>query len=69
MIMEREYMLEMLETIEHQESSSILGGMEHEYEELERLGYLTIRREHVQHYAVLTALGKLKIKELRDEQV
>jgi hypothetical protein len=68
MIMETEYMLEMLETIEHQESSSILGGMEHEYEELEALGYVTIHREHVQHYAVLTPMGKLKIQQLRDGQ-
>ncbi len=65
--MERNYMLEMLETIEHQESSSILGGMEHEYEELESLGYLTIHREHVQHYAVLTPMGKLKIEQMRNE--
>jgi hypothetical protein len=68
MIMEREYMLEMLETIEHQESSSILGGMENEYEELEALGYVTIHREHVQHYAVLTPMGKLRIEQLKDEQ-
>ena len=66
--METNYMLEMLETIEHQESSSILGGMEHEYEELESLGYVTIHREHVQHYAVLTPMGKLKIKQMRNEQ-
>jgi hypothetical protein len=64
--MEREYLLRMLETIEHQESSSILGGMEHEYEELEARGYVTIHREHVQYYAVLTAMGKLKLQQLRD---
>mgnify|MGYP001029419624 CR=1 FL=1 len=64
--MEREYLLDMLQTIEHQESSSILGGMEHEYEELEALGYVTIHREHVQHYAVLTLMGKLKIQQLHD---
>ena len=46
-----------------------MGGMEHEYEELEQLGYLSIHKEHVQHYAVLTASGKLKIQQLRDEQV
>jgi hypothetical protein len=64
--MEKEYLLSMLETIEHQESSSILGGMEHEYEEFEAHGYVTIHREHVQHYAVLTAMGKLKLQQLRD---
>lgn len=65
--MEREYLQTMLETIAHQESSSILGGMEHEYEELENLGYLTIHREHVQHYAVLTPMGKLKLQQLHEE--
>jgi hypothetical protein len=64
--MEREYLKRMLETIEHQESSSILGGMEHEYEELQSLGYVTIHKEDVQHYAVLTAMGRLKLQELHN---
>jgi len=63
--MEREYLKKMLEMIEHQESSSILGGMEEEYEELEDLGYLTIHRDVVQHYAVLTEMGRLKLDELQ----
>jgi hypothetical protein len=65
--MEREYLQTMLETIDHQESSSILGGMEHEYEELQNLGYVTIHKEHVQHYAVLTPMGKLKLEQFRAE--
>jgi hypothetical protein len=64
--MEREYLKRMLETIEHQESSSILGGMEQEYEELQNLGYVTIHTESVQHYAVLTAMGRLKLQELNN---
>jgi hypothetical protein len=54
--MEREYL----------RSSSILGGMEHEYEELESLGYVTIHTENVQHYAVLTPMGRLKLQELHN---
>jgi hypothetical protein len=65
--MEREYLQTMLETIDHQESSSILGGMEHEYEELQNLGYVIIHKEHVQHYAVLTPMGKLKLEQFRAE--
>lgn len=55
--MEHHEILSMLEVIDQQVSSSILGGMEEQYEELERLGYVTIDRSSVQHSASITPEG------------
>jgi hypothetical protein len=55
--MEKEEIKSLLEIIDQQVSSSILGGMEETYEELERLGYITIVRDSVQHSASLTPEG------------
>ncbi|SDL81079.1 hypothetical protein SAMN04487898_12569 [Pedobacter sp. ok626] len=52
--MEKEEIKSLLEIIDQQVSSSILGGMEETYEELERMGYITIVRDRVQHSASLT---------------
>ncbi|SDD17282.1 hypothetical protein [Pedobacter soli] len=38
-------------------SSSILGGMEEDYEELESMGLIKINRESVQWSAAMTPLG------------
>jgi hypothetical protein len=56
--MERQELIELLEIIEQQVSSSILGGREADYEELEALGYIKIDRESVQHAASITPLGR-----------
>lgn len=55
--MEKEAMISLLEIIDQQVSSSILGGMEETYEELERLGYIRINRDSVQHSASITPAG------------
>ncbi|WP_316820918.1 hypothetical protein [Pedobacter gandavensis] len=55
--MEKEAMKSLLGIIDQQVSSSILGGMEDEYEELERLGYIHINRHRVQHAASITPEG------------
>jgi len=47
----------LLEVIEQQVSSSILGGMDEQYEELESLGYIKINREAVQWSASVTPAG------------
>jgi len=55
--METHEIKELLEVIDQQVSSSILGGMEEQYEELERLGYVTINRHSIQHSAAITPAG------------
>ena len=55
--MNNEEVKSMLEIIDQQVSSSILGGMEDQYEELERYGYVTIDRHTVQHSAAITPKG------------
>jgi len=55
--MEKEAIKSLLEIIDQQVSSSILGGMEEDYEELEALGYITINRHSVQHSASITPEG------------
>lgn len=55
--MEKEAIRSLLEIIDQQVSSSILGGMEETYEELERLGYIIIDRHSVQHAASITPEG------------
>ncbi|PST81684.1 hypothetical protein C7T94_18905 [Pedobacter yulinensis] len=63
--MEREQIWNLLEIIEQQVSSSILGGREDDYEELERLGYIHIDRSSIQHAASLTPAGEAYLSELR----
>ena len=55
--MEDQEIASLLNVIDQQVSSSILGGMEEKYEELERLGYVTINRDSVQHAASITPAG------------
>jgi hypothetical protein len=63
--MERTAKEELLDVIEQQVSSSILGGMESEYEELEALGYITINRTGAQHFASITPAGEAYLEQLR----
>jgi hypothetical protein len=63
--MERTSKEELLDVIEQQVSSSILGGMESEYEELEALGYITINRAAAQHSAAITPAGEAYLEQLR----
>ena len=63
--MESEKLKEMLEMIDMQISSPILGGMEAEYEELEALGYVMINRDEIQHTGTLTHAGLTHLEELR----
>jgi hypothetical protein len=55
--MEKEAIKTLLEIIDQQVSSSILGGREEEYEELENMGYIKIDRHRVQHSASITPEG------------
>ncbi|WP_199117622.1 hypothetical protein [Pedobacter sp. ASV28] len=55
--MEKYDIIELLEIIDQQVSSSILGGREEDYEELEGLGYIKIDRHSVQWAASITPLG------------
>lgn len=56
--MNKDEILSMLEIIDQQMSSSILGGMEEKYEELERLGFVVIHKESIQHSASMTQRGR-----------
>jgi hypothetical protein len=55
--METQEIKSLLEVIDQQVSSSILGGMEEQYEELEQLGFITIDRRSIQHSAAITPSG------------
>ncbi|TCD10436.1 hypothetical protein EZ449_08785 [Pedobacter frigidisoli] len=55
--MERSEIVSLLEVINQQVNSPILGGMEEDYEELESMGLVKINRETVQWAAVLTPAG------------
>lgn len=55
--MERAEIKSLLEIIDQQVSSSILGGMEEQYEELEALGYVRINRDAVQWSSSITPEG------------
>ncbi|MFC3563399.1 hypothetical protein [Pedobacter jamesrossensis] len=55
--MERAEIKSLLEVIDQQVSSSILGGMDEQYEELENLGYIKINREAVQWSSSITPEG------------
>lgn len=55
--MERSEIVSLLEVINKQVNSPILGGMEEDYEELESMGLVEINREAVQWTAVMTTAG------------
>ncbi|MFC4140824.1 hypothetical protein [Pedobacter mendelii] len=55
--MERAEIKSLLEVIDQQVSSAILGGMDEKYEDLENLGYIKINREAVQWSSSITNLG------------
>jgi len=55
--MEANEIKSLLEVIDQQVSSSILGGMEEQYEELEGMGLITIDRHTIQHSASITPAG------------
>jgi phosphohistidine swiveling domain-containing protein len=56
-IMERSEIVSLLEVINQQVSSPILGGMEDDYEVLESMGLVKINRESIQWTAVMTPAG------------
>jgi len=55
--MERSEVVSLLEIINQQVSSSILGGREEDYEVLESMGLITINRDAVQWSAAMTPAG------------
>ncbi|MDQ0639525.1 hypothetical protein QF042_003090 [Pedobacter sp. W3I1] len=55
--MERSEIISLLEVINQQVSSSVLGGMEEEYEELESMGLIKINRDSVQWSSSMTPAG------------
>lgn len=55
--MERAEIKTLLETIEHQVSSSILGGMEDTYQELADLGYVILHDDSAHPSATITQKG------------
>ncbi|HWW39353.1 hypothetical protein [Pedobacter sp.] len=67
--MEKQEIKDLLEIIDQQVSSSILGGMHEKYDELEQLGYVEIHKGAVQHSANLTPAGLAYLEELRHHSV
>ena len=66
--MEKEAIKSLLETIDQQVNAAILGGTEESYEELERLGYVTIDKHRVQHFATLTPEGLHYLEMLHNQE-
>ena len=56
--MEKEELHSIMKIIAHQEHSTILGGMQSEYEELEKMGYVKINWDESVISAVITPKGK-----------
>lgn len=56
--MEREEIKTLLESIEQQVSSSILGGMESTYQELAALGYIVLHDDDAHPSATITPAGR-----------
>ena len=56
-VMDRSEIIELLEVINQQVSSSVLGGRDDDYEELESMGLITIDRDAVQWAATITPAG------------
>ncbi|NTE01220.1 hypothetical protein G6M26_02310 [Agrobacterium tumefaciens] len=55
--MDRSEIIALLEVINQQVSSSVLGGRDDDYEELESMGLITIDRDAVQWAATITPAG------------
>ena len=55
--MERSEIIALLEVINQQVSSSVLGGRDDDYEELESMGLIKINRDAVQWSAAMTPAG------------
>lgn len=62
--MERKEIESLMKNIEHQEHSSILGGMQKDYEELEQMGYIKINWKESALSAVITPEGKAFVANL-----
>ena len=63
--MERAELESIMKNIEHQQHSSILGGMQAEYEELEAMGYIKINwKEEHKLTAVITPQGREFVESL-----
>ena len=62
--MERSDLESLMKNIEHQEHSSILGGMQQEYEELEQMGYIKINWNESVISAVITPEGRAFVASL-----
>ena len=56
-VMDRSEIIALLEVINQQVSSSVLGGRDDDYEELESMGLITIDRDAVQWAATITPAG------------
>ena len=56
--MERSELESIMRIIEQQQHSSILGGMQAEYEELEQLGYVKINWNESKITATITPAGR-----------
>lgn len=55
--MDRSEIISLLEVINQQVSSSVLGGRDDDYEELESMGLIKINRDAVQWSATITPAG------------
>lgn len=66
--MERSELESIMRIIAHQQHSSILGGMQEEYEELERLGYVKINWDESKITATITPAGKAFVGSLLPEK-
>jgi hypothetical protein len=62
--MERSELESIMRIIEQQQHSSILGGMQAEYEELESLGYVKINWDESKLTATITPKGRLFVDSL-----
>lgn len=65
--MEQRELASMMRIIAQQQHSSILGGMQRKYEELERLGYVRINWDESKLSAVITPEGKAFVDSLPPE--
>lgn len=65
--MERSELESIMRIIDQQQHSSILGGMQAEYEELEQLGYVKINWEESQKTATITPAGRAFVASLHPE--
>ena len=66
--MERTELESIMRNIEHQQHSSILGGMQAEYEELEALGYVKINWDESKISASITPEGREFVASLPTEE-